>query len=94
MRRVFKNLINPITVKTAAGQAKSSLDVPRSSAQFAFESLERLAGGKSDKAAVEIITNPKWHEELNKVFAGNGKTEKLDRLVALLGKVGAIELAN
>ena len=94
MRRVFKNLINPITVKTAAGQAKSSLDVPRSSAQFIFESLERLAGGKSDKAAVEIITNPKWHEELNKVLAGNGKAEKLDKLVALFGKVGAIELAN
>ena len=94
MRRVFKNLINPITVKTAAGQARSSLDVPRSSLQAALALLERLAGSRADKAAVEIITNPQWHKELERVLAGKGRASKLERLSALFGKVAAIETAQ
>jgi hypothetical protein len=60
MRLAFKNLINSYTVKTAAGQAKSSLDVPRSTGQFISKQLQKIAGGKYDKAAIEIITNPDW----------------------------------
>ena len=61
MRLAFKNLINSYTVKTAAGQAKSSLDVPRSTMQFVKNQLGKLVGGKYDKAAVEIITSPDWN---------------------------------
>jgi len=94
MRRVFKNLINPITVKTAAGQSRSSLDVPRSGPQFIINLLNELAGSRGDKAAVEIITNPKWHKELGKVLAGRGQAGKFERLTTLFGKVAAIETAQ
>lgn len=91
MQRAFKNLINPITTKTAAGQARSSLDVPRSSLQFAVDKIQKLSGSGLDKASVEVITSPRWHEELSKAMAAKGRGAKTELLADLLGKVVTVQ---
>lgn len=90
MRMVFKNLINVPTAKTAEALSRSSMSKPRSLGQellFKFQQL--LSAGRFDKHAVELITNPKWADELKKL-KNIGKTEKLvGHAVNLLGKAGA-----
>ncbi len=84
MRASFKNLINSYTVKTSAAQAKSSLDVPRSGPQFWQKLATNLTGGQYDKAAVEIITNPKWADvHLPKITANSSNKQKAEFLKAL-----------
>lgn len=60
MRKIYPALIQAKTVRGAAAQAKSSLDVPRPPLQAAAEALSNIAGGRMDRAAVELITDPKW----------------------------------
>jgi hypothetical protein len=73
MKSAFKDLLNSYTVKTAGGQAKSSLDVERSTSQYFKNMLSNLAGGKYDKAAIEMITNPKWDEAFRQAAAKRDK---------------------
>lgn len=67
MRRVWKDLINPETVKGAAGKATSSLDVPRSSVEAIGNLLKNFLGGQADQAAVNFITDPRWADDLARV---------------------------
>jgi hypothetical protein len=95
MRLIFGKLINIPTAKTAEALSRSSMSESRSSTQTAMRYLkELLSGGKYDKAAVELITNPKWSDEISKL----GEITKKDKLVAafhnLLGKAGAQAIAQ
>jgi hypothetical protein len=67
MRKAFQNLINPTTAKTAAGLAKSSLDVPRSSVEAITSIAKEFVGGKYDQAAIKLITSPDWDEQFAKI---------------------------
>lgn len=73
MKGAFKDLLNSYTVKTAGGQAKSSLDVERSSTQAIKNKLANLAGGKYDKAAIELITSGKWDKAFREAAARKDK---------------------
>jgi hypothetical protein len=95
MRSIFGRLINIPTAKTSEALARSSMSKERSSTQTAMRYLqELLSGGKYDKAAVELITNPKWADEVDKL----GEITKKDKLMAafhnLLGKAGAQAIAQ
>lgn len=89
MRRAYKDLLNPITAKTAAAQARSSLDVPRSTAEFIFNAVQNAAGGQYDKAAAEIITSPQWHKELSKALAEKTVQSRGMAFAELLGRAAA-----
>ena len=69
MKGAFKDLLNSYTVKTAGGQAKSSLDVGRNSLQDVGNYIANLAGGKYDKAAIEMITSGKWDKAFREAAA-------------------------
>jgi hypothetical protein len=95
MRLIFGRLINIPTAKTAEALSRSSMSKPRESlSKMMMYWQELLSGGKYDKAAVELITNPKWADELDKL----GEITKKDKLVAafhnLLGKAGAQAVAQ
>lgn len=64
VKTAFANLIGNKTAKTAAGLAKSSLEAPRSSLQYAVGGAKKLLFGNYDKAAVDLITGGKWDQEL------------------------------
>lgn len=95
MRLIFGRLINIPTAKTAEALSRSSMSKPRESlSKMMTQWQEILSGGKYDKSAVELITNPKWSDELSKL----GEITKKDKLVAafhnLLGKAGAQAIAQ
>lgn len=88
MRLVFKDLINPPTVRTAAGLAKNSMTKERSSAQaYANQLKEIFTQGKYDKAAIELITNPRWSEKLHAAATATSKEKQAAKLIDLFGKV-------
>jgi hypothetical protein len=95
MRLIFGRLINIPTAKTAEALSRTSMSKERSSTQTAMRHLqELLSGGKYDKAAVELITNPKWADELEKLK----KITTTDKIIGafhnLMGKAGAQAIAQ
>lgn len=66
LKNVTQHLINKRTVKTAAGQAETKVSKPRSTGEYAERLARMLTGGKYDKAAVEILTDPNWQKYLPK----------------------------
>jgi hypothetical protein len=95
MKKIFGRLINTPTAKTAEVLSRGSISKPRASiTKLAEQWQELLSGGKYDKEAVELITSPRWTDELSKL----GKITEKDKLVAafhnLLGKVGAQAVAQ
>lgn len=94
MRQVFKNIINPVTPRTAARLAKSSLDVPRSTYQAIKEKVINLGGGYLDKAAIELITSNKWDKELVKIKTVKNATQRGQLYANLLSKIATIGTAN
>lgn len=92
MRLVFKDLINPPTVRTAAGKTSSGVNQERSTGKYYAEMLKQaFSGGKRDKMLVDLITNPKWAQDLKKIKdISNGK-ERAIKAINLLGKVTATE---
>ena len=84
MKGAFKDLLNSYTVKTAGGQAKSSLDVGRSSLQDVGNYIANLAGGKYDKAAIEMITSGKWDKAFREAAARKNKKSSALELLKFL----------
>ena len=90
MRLVFRDLINPPTVRTAAGLAKTSMTKERSSAQAWMNEIKEVyTSGKYDKAAIELITNPKWADKLHAAAQATSKEKKASEIIKLLGKANA-----
>ena len=95
MQLIFGRLINIPTAKTAEALSRGSISKPRASLTEAMRHWqELLSGGKYDKEAVELITNPKWSDELGKL----NEITKKDKLIAafhnLLAKAGAQAIAQ
>ena len=95
MKLIFGRLINIPTAKTAEALSRTSMSKARSTSDEVIRRLkEVLSGGKYDKAAVELITNPNWADELQKLK----KVTKPDKLIGafhnLMSKAGAQAIAQ
>ena len=91
MRRVFKDLINPASLKGAAKLARDSTNVERNSLQFLLNFARDYVGGAYDRVQAEIITNSNWHDDLARVLSEGSKLSKIDKLAALVAKVSATQ---
>jgi hypothetical protein len=90
MKLVFGDLINPPTVRTAAGTTKAGMNQERNTKKAYAEMIKQvLSFGKNDKSMVDLITNPKWEEELKKINELSGYEKKLIAGTRLLGRVTA-----
>jgi hypothetical protein len=90
MKMIFGDLINPPSVRTAAGQAKTSMTSHRNSADVWIDKArEFLTNGKFDKEAVELITNPNWADELHKINELTGYEKKISAAMKLFGNAAA-----
>jgi hypothetical protein len=91
MKRSFGNLINMESVQGAAGKAKSSLDVPRSTAQAVVNFAHNLVGGKYDQAQIKLITSNNWDKEFN--FIKNIKSHDLraQKFGELLSRIATVQ---
>lgn len=95
MRLIFGRLINIPTAKTAEALSRTSMSKERSSTQTVMRYLqELLSGGKYDKAAVELITNPKWADELEKLKKITATDKIIGAFHNLMGKAGAQAIAQ
>lgn len=95
MRLIFGRLINIPTAKTAEALSRSSMSKPRESlSKMMTYWQELISGGKYDKAAVELITNPKWADELDKLSEVTKKEKLAAAFHNLLGKAGAQAIAQ
>jgi hypothetical protein len=92
MKLVFDKLI-PID---AVDIAKKTLKSDEKSLQMkAFNHLkEKLGSHRYDKAMADLITNPKWADELNKLKKVSSGEKLGGDLLKLLGKVGSQEYAG
>lgn len=83
MRTAFKNLIEPISTKQAASQAKiaSKTSGP---IKFAKDLANKLTNGLYDKAAVDLILDPQWDKRLKaaiKIKNPDAKAQAFDLLL-------------
>lgn len=90
MKLVFERLITTPTAKTAATLARQNTTKEGNLTAMAKQFLHKLFHSDNyDVAAVKLITNPKWADEVEKL----GEITKKDKLIAafhnLLGKAGA-----
>lgn len=90
MRLVFKDLINPNTARSAAGLSKNSMDKNRNAPDAVLGYIKNFAGGKYDKAAVELITSPKWDKEFSEIARINNKENRAIRVSDLLAKIATV----
>ncbi len=87
MRDTFGDLIGERSVKTAAGQSKISVDMPRNLAEVGKRVLDKLTGGRYDKAAIALITSDNWDKELLKIAGDRDKKFKAVKMLSLLNTV-------
>jgi len=91
MQSIFSDLINAPTVRTAAALSKTSMSKERSSAQTYINKLnELLHGNKYDETAVNLITDPKWVDELHRIKELTSNEKKLKAVLNLMGKASAV----
>lgn len=90
MRRVFKDLIPPkVSVKASAFRAGEGLSEARSETQARLRLLKEFGLDKRDKLIADIITNPRWHDQLSNVLKTKKKADRLPKIQALFSKVAA-----
>ena len=95
MKLVFGRLIPTPTARTAAALGRQNAAQEGNLTGTAKQYLHKLLhSDKYDVAAVRLITNPKWADELDKL----GEITQKDKLIAafhnLLGKAGAQAIAQ
>jgi hypothetical protein len=93
-RRTFKNLIEPVSTKTAARLAKSSLDVPRSTYEAGANAIKNMLGGKYDQAAIKLITNNQWDKEFATISKIKDRNIQAEKLADLFGRISAATAVN
>lgn len=86
MRTAFKNLIEPISTKQAAAQAKvaSKTSGP---IKFAKDLANKLTNGLYDKAAVDLILDPQWDKRLKAAIKIKNPDAKAQVFESLLNDV-------
>ena len=94
MRRAFKDLINPVSVATAARLSKTSMTTEREPVKAAKNIVMNFAGGKYDQAAIKLITSNKWDKEFKTIQAIKETSKRSERMADLLGRITGLEAAN
>lgn len=94
MQSAFKNLINTQSVKGSAGRAANSMDMPRSTGQFAMDTFKEMTGGKFDKAAVDMITSDRWLPYIREVKQIKNPQQRAQGYMQLLSRVAAQQSAS
>lgn len=90
MKQIFGKLINTNNAKGAEALSRTSMSKERSTSQKAMSMLkEILSGGKYDKAAVELTTNPAWEKELAKLKNISNSDKFVGNAYKLFGTAGA-----
>jgi hypothetical protein len=91
MRKAFQNLVNSRTVKTAGGQSEVNMLQSRNLGDFLKKAKASMFGGKYDKAAIDIITDPNWERyvpaSVKKTV--NMKNPSTEDMVKILSAVAA-----
>jgi hypothetical protein len=91
MRKAFQNLVNSRTVKTAGGQSEVNMLESRNTGSFLRKAAAKMFGGKYDKAAIDIITDPNWERyvpaSVQKTV--NMKSPSTEDMVKILSAVAA-----
>jgi hypothetical protein len=82
MRKVYPVLTQAQTVRGAAGKAQQNLDAPRNMYDAIATTLKNVSGGRMDKAAVELITDPKWDSAWSQV--SQAQPSKRPEIIATL----------
>lgn len=95
MKAIFGRLINIPTAKSAEALSRGSMSKDRASSATALRMLQEiLSGNKYDKYAVELITNPKWKDELAKIKNISNTDKFIGRASQLMGSAGAQSIAQ
>lgn len=95
MHMIFKRLINIPTAKAAEAINRNSMAKDRSDLQGIMRSFQELISGKKyDKAAVDIITNPAWSKELDKLSKITNTEKFLGGAMDMFGKALAQSVAQ
>lgn len=95
MRLLFKDLINPSSVRTAAQLEKTSMIKPRSGGQFAEELASRfIKTRQGDEAVADMLTSNKWMDEVRRLNAITDKKKKAAEAIKLFGRGVSQSLAN
>jgi hypothetical protein len=89
MKRSFRDLIEPVTAKTAARLAKSSLDVPRSTYEAISNFVSNMLGGKYDQAAIKFITSNNWDKQFSAINKISNRTQRASKLAELLENIAS-----
>lgn len=91
MRVAFKNLINPVTAKTAARNASLNFDTPARGeiVNSLLTHVKNMVSGQYDQAAVKMITSGQWDKEFATLQNIKDKNVRAARIAALLGKISA-----
>lgn len=85
---VFGDLISPPSVRTASALSKTAMDQNRNALKHFADSIkEKFTTRQYDKAAIELITNPKWVDELHKVEGISNFRKRAGKFIDLMGRV-------
>jgi|WetSurMetagenome_2_1015567.scaffolds.fasta_scaffold78475_2 hypothetical protein len=86
MRLVFRNIINQPTpkLKDPSGSIKTFI-----SPALWKETAHKLANGRYDKAAVELVTSGKWDEPLRKALAAGTQEQKAAKVLPILKEIAS-----
>lgn len=88
LREIFKNLNNAYTSKTARGFSETGVSMPRNTLDAFKKAYAWISGGQGDKAAIELITTPKWIDEFKKIRNSKISANEKDlKTVDLLKKI-------
>lgn len=94
MRLLFKDLINPSSVRTAAQLEKTGMTKARSGGQFAEELMNKfLRTRKGEEAVADMLTNNKWMDEVRRINTISDKKRKAAEITNLLGRAMSQGLA-
>jgi hypothetical protein len=92
MKRAFGDLINPLSVKGAAGRsAASTLTYGNRDTKEAIKiAISNMLGGKYDQAMIKLITSNKWDKEFGAIQKLTDNKLRAQRAFDLVGKISAL----
>ncbi len=94
MKMVFGDLINPQTARTAAALSKTGMTQGRNPFNAIGDMIKNFNGGNYDKAAIKLITDPKWDSEFKNIMDMKDKNSRSFRFANFLSKLSSSGIAN
>lgn len=88
MRMLFKDLISPNNVRSAAKLSETGMVQARNPIDAIKDFVGGLLQGRFDKESIELITNPKWKDQIRSILEKKNTPNKYLNMASLLGRVG------